>query len=73
MAHKSHPKVGPNHSTTPTQSSRTGCIFTDLYTISLEEWAEMGVLAGISKALKRDMKKYKRSLHDAESGSNNDS
>ena len=44
--------------------------FTDLYTISREEWAEMGVLAGISKALKRDMKK--RSLHDVESGSNND-
>ena len=47
--------------------------FTDLYTISREEWAEMGVLGGISKALKRDMKKYRRSLHDAESGSNNDS
>jgi len=30
-------------------------------------------LGGISKALKRDMKKYRRSLHDAESGSNNDS
>jgi hypothetical protein len=43
--------------------------FTDLYTISREEWAEMGVLAEISKALKRDTKK--RSLHDVESGSNN--
>jgi hypothetical protein len=47
--------------------------FTDLSTISREEWAEMGVLGGISKALKRDMKKYQRSLHDVESGSNNDS
>lgn len=47
--------------------------FTDLSTISREEWAEMSVLGGISKALKRDMKRYQRSLHNAESGSNDDS
>jgi hypothetical protein len=46
--------------------------FTDLHTITYEEWKEMGVLAGISRALKRDMKKYQRSLHDVESGSNNE-
>jgi hypothetical protein len=46
--------------------------FTDLHTITHEEWTEMGVLPGVSKALKRDMKKYQRSLHDVESGSNNE-
>ena len=37
--------------------------FTDLHTISREEWEEMGVLSGISKVLKRDMKEYQRFLH----------
>jgi len=38
--------------------------FTDLYTISREKWEEMGVLGGISKTLKRDMKEYQRFLYD---------
>ena len=46
--------------------------FTDLYTITREEWMEMGVLAGVSKALKRDMKKFQRVLHDVESRSDNE-
>ena len=37
--------------------------FTDFHTIFREEWEEMGVLGGISKILKRDIKEYQRLLH----------